>query len=98
MQPDEVEAVLRACLPCSTRGWCPPTDGQRGQQVVAVVTARPGQPAPTLMDVRQFCSTRLAAHKIPRRVLVVEAIPLTSRGKTDRAALDRARATRGLGR
>ena len=87
VQPDEVEAVVRAFPAVLDARVVAGPDGQRGQQVVAIVTPRPGLPVPTLMDIRQFCSTRLAAHKLPRRVVVVDAIPLTSRGKTDRRAL-----------
>jgi acyl-CoA synthetase (AMP-forming)/AMP-acid ligase II len=42
------------------------------------------------LAVRQFCSARLAAFKIPRTVVVLDAIPLTARGKTDRRALEEA--------
>jgi len=42
----------------------------------------------TTIAVRQFCASRLASHKIPRAVVFVDTIPLTPRGKTDRAALD----------
>ena len=37
---------------------------------------------------RRFCAARLAPFKIPRTVVFLDAIPLTTRGKTDRAALD----------
>jgi acyl-CoA synthetase (AMP-forming)/AMP-acid ligase II len=87
VQPEEVEMVLRDCPAVLDARVLAAADRQRGQQVVAVVTPRPGQAPPTLMEIRQFCSTRLAAHKIPRRVLVIDAIPLTPRGKVDRAAL-----------
>jgi hypothetical protein len=50
--------------------------------------ARAGRVAPSPVEIRQFCSTQLAAHKIPRVVVVADAIPLNSRGKTDRAALE----------
>jgi acyl-CoA synthetase (AMP-forming)/AMP-acid ligase II len=38
--------------------------------------------------MRQFCAARLAAHKIPRSFVWLERIPLTERGKTDRATLE----------
>jgi acyl-CoA synthetase (AMP-forming)/AMP-acid ligase II len=43
-----------------------------------------------MLTVRRFCSARLAAYKIPRTVVIPDAIPLTPRGKTDRRALDEA--------
>jgi len=39
------------------------------------------------LAVRQFCSERLAPHKVPRLIVFVKSIPLTARGKTDRDAL-----------
>jgi long-chain acyl-CoA synthetase len=88
VQPDEVEAVLREMPAVRDVRVVAAADAQRGQQVVACVASTPGFPAPSLIEVRRFCSTRLAPHKIPRCVLVLESIPMTPRGKTDRAALD----------
>jgi long-chain acyl-CoA synthetase len=87
VQPDDVEAVLREHPAVLDVRVLAADDGQRGQQVVACVAPRAGFAAPTLVGLRQFCSTRMAAHKIPRRLVVVDAIPVTARGKTDRAAL-----------
>ena len=42
----------------------------------------------TAPEIRQFCGSRLAAHKIPRTIVWLERIPLTERGKTDRAKLE----------
>ena len=42
----------------------------------------------TAPEIRQFCAARLAAHKIPRTIVWLERIPLTERGKTDRAKLE----------
>jgi acyl-CoA synthetase (AMP-forming)/AMP-acid ligase II len=41
----------------------------------------------TVTDVRRHCAPRLAAHKIPRVVIFVDAIPMTERGKTDERAV-----------
>jgi acyl-CoA synthetase (AMP-forming)/AMP-acid ligase II len=87
VQPDEVEAVLRAMPGVVDVRVVGNVDVRRGQQVVACVVARPGAPAPTAVEIRRFCATRLAAHKIPRTLVLLDAIPLTSRGKTDRSAL-----------
>ena len=66
-------------------------DSRRGEQVVACLAAEPGQTeSVTTVAVRRFCSSRLAPHKIPRTVVVLDAIPMTARGKTDRRALDEA--------
>ena len=63
-------------------------DLRRGQQIVACIVANRTDGEVTTLGVRQFCATRLAAHKIPRTIIFLDAIPVTARGKTDRAALD----------
>ena len=87
VQPEEVEHVLQA-MPCvaDVRVLAAP-DAQRGQQIVACVVPA-GSQALHAIDVRRFCAERLAPHKIPRVILFLKSIPLTSRGKTDRAALE----------
>lgn len=86
IQPEEVEAVLRSMRGIEDVRVLGIADTVRGQQVVAcVVTQRDGMTAP---EIRQFCAARLAAHKIPRTVVWLERIPLTERGKTDRAKLE----------
>jgi len=86
IQPEEVEQVLRSIQGIEDVRVLGVADAVRGQQVVAcVVTRRDGMTAP---EIRQFCAARLAAHKIPRTIVWMERIPLTERGKTDRAKLE----------
>jgi long-chain acyl-CoA synthetase len=86
IQPEEVEQVLRSMRGIEDVRVLGIDDAVRGQQVVAcVVAGRDGMTAP---EIRQFCATRLAAHKIPRTIVWLERIPLTDRGKTDRAKLE----------
>ena len=40
-------------------------------------------------SVRQWCRGRLGDHKVPREILLVPSLPLTPRGKVDRAAVTR---------
>lgn len=87
VQPDEVEAVLRRMPNIADVRVVGGVDARRGQQVVACLVAGPGT-APSSLDVRQFCSAQLALHKVPRTIIFVESIPLNSRGKTDRTALE----------
>jgi acyl-coenzyme A synthetase/AMP-(fatty) acid ligase len=57
-----------------------------GEVPVGFVSARPGrrlEPAALL----EHCRSRLAAFKVPRAVLVVDAIPKNANGKVDRNAL-----------
>jgi len=87
VQPDEVERVLRAMTGVADVRVVAAPDARRGQQLVACIVASAAN-APTPLAVRQYCAARLAPHKIPRTVVFLDAIPLTVRGKTDRAALD----------
>ena len=53
--------------------------------VSAVLASRSGQL--TYAAVAAWCQSHLADHKIPRRIIVVDALPRTTRGKVDRAAV-----------
>ena len=86
VQPDEVELVLRAMPGVIDVRVVAAPDARRGQQIVACIVARGS--GVTALAVRRFCAARLAPFKIPRTVVFLDAIPLTARGKTDRAALD----------
>jgi acyl-CoA synthetase (AMP-forming)/AMP-acid ligase II len=86
VQPEEVEQVLRAMPGVRDVRVVAAAEPRRGQQLVACIVAEAARP--TAIAIRQFCASRLAPHKIPRSVVFLDAIPLTARGKTDRAALD----------
>lgn len=58
--------------------------GARGEVVAAAVVARPDI---TREQVRAFCRARLAAHKVPRIIKLIEEIPVDERGKIRRSAL-----------
>ena len=98
VQPDEVEAVLRTMPGIADVRVVAAPDARRGQQVVACIVVDACASAITTLVIRRYCAERLASYKVPRAVVFVERIPLTARGKTDRAALDalvRARLGRG---
>jgi len=59
--------------------------GDGGQALRAVVASPPG--GVDEATVRRWCLARLAAHKVPRSIVVVGSVPRTSRGKVDRRAL-----------
>ncbi len=56
-----------------------------GEVIRAVVASAPGRL--TYQRVSAWCSQNLAAHKVPRSLIIVDALPRTSRGKVDRRAL-----------
>ncbi|TVR29336.1 MAG: AMP-dependent synthetase [Spirochaetaceae bacterium] len=41
------------------------------------------------IDVRKYCSRRLECHQMPKKVVFVEALPLTDNGKVDRKGIIR---------
>ena len=57
-----------------------------GEEVGVVVVPRPGETV-TEADIREFASARLAAFKVPRRVVVMDDIPKGATGKVQRIGL-----------
>ncbi len=57
-----------------------------GEDVAAVVVLREGQTA-TEREIRDFCATRLADFKVPRKVLFMDEIPKGATGKLQRIGL-----------
>ena len=57
-----------------------------GEEVGAIVVLHPGATA-TEADVRDFAAQRLAAYKVPRRVLLMDDIPKGATGKVQRIGL-----------
>ncbi len=93
VQPDEVQAVLRARPDIADARVIGVTAAKRGEELVACVVTRGD--IPSVIDLRRWCADRLAPHKIPRAFVFASAIPLTERGKTDWPAV-RALITRYL--
>ncbi|HET7217764.1 MAG TPA: class I adenylate-forming enzyme family protein [Vicinamibacterales bacterium] len=86
VQPEEVERVLRGMPGIADVRVLGAADRARGQQIVACIVAD-GAPV-TALAVRRFCAGQIAAYKVPRTIVFLDRIPLTDRGKTDRAALE----------
>lgn len=85
--PQEVEAVLEEHDAVSQVAVVPRSDDVMGEVGVAVVVAAPGRPVPTLEELRALGRGRLAAHKLPEALLVVDRLPRTAMEKIDRRAL-----------
>jgi long-chain acyl-CoA synthetase len=88
VQPEQVEQVLRTMPGVADVRVMAAPDARRGQQIVACIVGDNGDHTVSTLTVRRFCAERLAPHKIPRTILLLGAMPLTARGKTDRAALE----------
>ncbi|MCU1452541.1 MAG: acyl-CoA synthetase [Acidimicrobiales bacterium] len=80
--PEEVEAVLKAHPAVFDVVVIGLPDDRWGEQVRAVVQLRPGHAA-TAAELQAHCRTQLAAFKVPRRVVLVDAVPRRSSGKPD---------------
>jgi long-chain acyl-CoA synthetase len=81
--PRDVEDALLAHPAVARAAVVGRPDARLGEEVVAFVSLR----APTTAgELLAFARERVAAHKAPREVHVVDEVPLTSVGKTDRKA------------
>ncbi|MEL6505594.1 MAG: AMP-binding protein [Pseudomonadota bacterium] len=86
ISPLEVDSVLSA-HPAIAQVVCfaIPHD-KLGEDVAAAVVCKEGQDI-TEREIRDFAAERLAAFKVPRKVLVLEEIPKGSTGKLQRIGL-----------
>ncbi|MDG2427102.1 MAG: AMP-binding protein [Acidimicrobiales bacterium] len=58
-----------------------------GEEVVAWVVEADGQECPGVDELRDFARAHLAAYKLPRRVVIVDALPRNAMGKVARHEL-----------
>lgn len=84
--PAEIERVIAAHPSVALVAVGPVPDEVKGELARAYVVRKPGH-HPTADDIVEFCRDRLAAYKMPRSVVFVEALPQTSTGKIMRRAL-----------
>jgi 3-oxocholest-4-en-26-oate---CoA ligase len=84
--PEEVEAVVKTHPDIFDAIVLGLPDDRFGERVAVVIHPRRRQDAPTLEAVQAHCRDHIAGYKIPRQLLVVDAIPLTAAGKPDAKA------------
>lgn len=82
--PAEVEGVLLTHPDVEAAAVVGVPDGTWGQVVAAAIVARPAFDPGTLDS---WLRERLAGYKVPRRVVIVDALPLTANGKVQRHAV-----------
>jgi acyl-CoA synthetase (AMP-forming)/AMP-acid ligase II len=85
--PLEVEAVLASHPEVVDVVVVPRPDPVMGEIGVAVVIPRDPAHPPTLDALRQDAGARLASHKLPEALRIVDDLPLTPMQKVDRQAL-----------
>jgi fatty-acyl-CoA synthase len=92
VSPAEVEAVLRGCPGVAQAAVVGAAAGERGEAIVAFVVPA----AAVALDsevLRSQCHAMMSAYKVPDRIEIVAALPVTETGKLFRRALkDRAQA------
>jgi acyl-CoA synthetase (AMP-forming)/AMP-acid ligase II len=81
--PEEVEAVVKTHPGVYDAIVVGLPDGRFGERVAVVVHPRRPEDPPTLEDLQDHCRDHIAGYKIPRQLVVAEAIPLTAAGKPD---------------
>ena len=84
--PRDVEDVLTAHPDVTAAAVVGRPDPKVGEEVVAVVALRAGSQV-TGEELVAYARERLSKVKYPREVRVLDAVPLTSVGKTDRKAV-----------
>jgi O-succinylbenzoic acid--CoA ligase len=85
--PARVERILESVPAVAAAAVVGRPDPEWGERVVAVIQpADPGKP-PTLDALRDAVRGELPAWYVPRELVVVPELPLTTSGKTSRAAL-----------
>lgn len=85
--PAEVETVLAEHPGVADVAVVPRPDDVMGEIGVAVVVPADPHAPPTLEDLRAFAAHRLAKHKLPEILRLVDVLPLTAMDKVDRRAL-----------
>ena len=82
----EIEETLRehpAVLECAVVGV---PDDEWGERVAAALVFRAGQ-APDLEELRAWAKERMAVHKVPSRLLLLDALPRNAMGKVTKPAV-----------
>jgi acyl-CoA synthetase (AMP-forming)/AMP-acid ligase II len=82
---EEVEQHLREMPEILDAAVFGEPDELRGESIHALVVPR--AVPPESRAVRAFLGSRLEQHKIPRRISIVDALPVTANGKLDRTRL-----------
>jgi len=86
--PEEVEAALKSHPDVFDAVVVGVPDDRYVERVAAIVQSRPGA-EPSLEDLQDHARAKLAGYKLPRQLVLTEAIPRTPVGKPDYRAAKR---------
>lgn len=81
--PEEVEQALKSHPDVYDALVAGVPDTKWGHHVAAVVQLRAGATRPSLDDIQTHCRTQLAGYKIPRQLVIQDAIQRSPSGKAD---------------
>src|SRR5437773_7281532 len=90
VNPEEVEAHLLRCSGVRQAVVFGRASARRNEEVAACVVASPGL---SEVDLLEFCRGRLSSWQVPKRIFIVDSIPVNERGKISRRELVRRFAT-----
>ncbi|MFH8467530.1 amino acid adenylation domain-containing protein [Streptomyces sp. NPDC017991] len=86
---DEIETVMKAHAEVTDVAVDVVGEDAGQRLAAAVIAGTGGEPDGLVRRLREHTRDRLPAHMVPARVVVVDELPLTTSGKTDRARLIR---------
>lgn len=86
INPIEIEQALEHLYGISEAAVIGIEDEEWGQKVVALITVAPSE-TPSLESVKNKLKGKIAAFKLPKELIIVEAMPKTSTGKIKRREL-----------
>src|SRR5216117_3324424 len=81
VNPEEVEAHLLRCSGVRQAVVFGRASALRNEEVAACVVALPGL---SEADLLEFCRGRLSSWQVPKRIFIVDSIPVNERGKISR--------------
>jgi acyl-CoA synthetase (AMP-forming)/AMP-acid ligase II len=88
ISPIEVEqAIVASHVAVEEAAVVGMPDGAQGQRIVGFVRLTTGADEALVREIRDSLKTRLAAYKLPERLIVIEALPRNALSKVDRKAL-----------
>ena len=88
ISPQEIESILLEHPSVESAGVIGIHDLVHGENVRAYITVRAGAERPTSQELIQFARSKVG-YKAPEEVIVLDEMPRTATGKTDRTGLKR---------